>query len=199
MATTASTPSKTVIDTGEVFRLRNDSETETLKLSLGRRTWTIEPGSTALVPFEVIRVHWGDPRSRTGVYGKFSDSLEKGWINKREDEIKRLGVMYGSYANDVATLLEPEWPTHDVHYGTPKVVPHPVSVQTERGQPVILPAFDTGGEAVHAGIRNESENLNDEVQYREHLERQLDEIREELAKVSGRSAPDDTEVDIPLR
>lgn len=198
MATSPS-PSKVIIDTGEVFRLRNDSETETLKLSLGRRTWTIEPGSTALVPFEVIRVHWGDPRSRPNVYGKFSDSLEKGWINKREDEIKRLGVMYGSYANDVRTLNDPEWPTHDIHYGTEKNVPHPVSVQTERGATVILPAFDEGGEAVHAGVRNESEDLNDQVQYREHLERQLDEIREELAKVAGRSAPDDTEVDIPAR
>ena len=197
MATRTATPSQIIIDTGEIYRIRNDHEEKELVLKLGRRSWTVPAGGTALVPFEVIRINWGDPRSRPEVFTKFEDSLEKGYINKREDEIKRLGVHYGSYAQDVGTLNAPEWPPMDVNYGSDKTVPHPVSVQTEGGTPIILPAFDETNGAIYGAVRNESTDLNDQVQYREHLERQLDDIREQLAQVKGTQAIDDAEVDIP--
>lgn len=188
--------SKTVIDTGETFRIRNDHETEPLDVSLGKRTWHVEPGKTALVPFEIIRIWWGDPRCRTGVFTKFADSKESGYINKREEEIGRLGVLYGTYANDVETLLNPEWPPGDSRYGVePRRVPHPISVQTEGGDRVIPCCFDLTGEAVYGAVRNDSEDLNDQVVYREHLETRLDEIQAELRSLQGVSDPDDAEVD----
>lgn len=184
-------PSSTIIDSGETFRLRNDGDTE-LELKHGLRTIKIAPKKSGLVPFELIRVWWGDPRSRTGAYTKFSDSVEKGWINKREDEIQRLGVLYGTYASDVATLNDPEWPPGDPRYGRePRRVPHPVSIQTESGDIVVPACFDTSGDAVYSAMRTESEDLNDQVQYREHLEKRLDEIQHELRKVSGQEAGDD--------
>jgi hypothetical protein len=194
-------PSATTIDTGEIFRLRNDStDTELVipALSPGGRTWTVAPGKSALVPFEVIRVWWGDPRSRPEQYTKFSDSKERGWINKREDEIRRLGVLYGSYSTDVDSLLNPDYPRGHVEYGSPKRVPHPISVQTEAGETVVPACFDTSGTAVYGAVRTDSEDLNDQVAYQAHVERQLDTLREELARLKGdQGMADDAGVDIP--
>lgn len=191
------TPSATVIDTGETFRLRNDHATDDLVVADGKRTIRVAPGKTALVSFDVIRVHWGDPRSRPEVYGKFSDSKETGYINKREDEITRLGILYGSYASDQASLVDPEWPPNSAFAIEPKRVPHPISVQTESGQAVIPACFDTGGEAIYAALKNDREDLNDAVAYREHLEKRMDEMREEIRSLSGVESGDDAEVDIP--
>ena len=54
--------------------------------------------------------------------------------------------------------------------------------------------LDLSNEAVYGAVQAESENLDDAVQYREHLERQLDDIREQLRRVTGTES-DDTEVD----
>lgn len=190
--------SNVIIDTGEMFRLRNDHETEVLELKHGRRRYAIQPGQTALVPFELVRVHWGDPRSRPGEYRKFSDSLEDGYVNKRENEIARLGVHYGSYASDAATLCDPDWPPNDKRYGkVQKHCPWPVTVGTEGGDIIVPACFDTSTSEVYGLVANETEDLNDQVQYREHLERQLDQIREQLASVTGTARTDDTEVDAP--
>lgn len=197
MATKTAPASSVVIDTGEMFRLRNDHPDESLVVTHGKRRFTIAPGQTALVPFEVIRVNWGDPRSRPGEFRKFSDSLEDGWVNKREAEIARLGVHYGSYAADVDTLLDPEWPLGDKRRGiVPKRVPWPVSVATEGGDIIVPACFDRAGDAVYGLIADETQNLDDQVQYREHLERRFDEMKAEIARLRG-IENDDTEVDSP--
>lgn len=192
------TASAIVIDSGEMFRLRNDHETEVLSLKHGRRKYAINPGQTALVPFELIRVHWGDPRSRPGEFRKFSDSNEEGYVNKREAEIARLGVHYGSYAADAASLCDPDWPPNDERYGkVEKHIPWPVTVGTEQGDIIVPACFDFTTQEIYGLVANESEDLTDQVQYREHLERQLDQIREQLAKVQGAGEMDDAEVDAP--
>lgn len=185
----------TPIDTGDIFRLRNDSTDADLVIepSLLHKGYRIAPGRTGLVPFDIIRIWWGDPRSRWHVYTKFSDSKESGWVNKREDEIRRLGVLYGSYANDVATLLEPEHGRGSPHYGEPKRVPHPVSVQTESGESIVPACFDLGGDQVFPAVYNKSEEITDEVAYRQYLEKRLDEMKAELNRLS--EPADDAEVD----
>lgn len=187
-------PSSVIIDTGDVLRLRNDHETEPLVIVHKNRRIVIEPGRSAIVPFEIIRIWWGDPRARTGEFRKFSDSFESGYVNKREEEIKRLGVLYGSYCADVVTLNDPSWPMGHADYGQPKRTPWPVTVTTEAGQPIVPCGLDLSNEAVYGAVQAESENLDDAVQYREHLERQLDDIREQLRRVTGTES-DDTEVD----
>ena len=193
-------PSTIVIDSGETFRLRNDHPTDDLVVTHGKRKYSIGPGKTGLVPFEVIRVWWGDPRSRPNVFTKFSDSLEAGHVNKREAEIARLGVMYGSYVADVDSLNDPEWPPGDPRRGVePKRTPWPVTVTTEGGQVVVPACFDRTSEAVYGSVQSESADLNDQVQYQQHVETELDRLREELRRIQGRTEPDDTEVDVPGR
>lgn len=188
----AATP--VVIDTAEVFRIKNVDET-VLHLTLGSRRWDIEPGGSAIVPFELIRLWWGDPRSRAGVYGKFSDGKEKGWINKREDEILRLGVKYGTYASDVQTLNDPEWPLGDKRHGIePRRVPHKILVQTEAGQDIVPVAF-AEEPITYRALNNEPQDLNDEVTYREDLERRFDELQSEIRASRQLGTEDDSEVD----
>jgi hypothetical protein len=76
-------------------------------------------------------------------------------------------------------------------------VPHPISVQTEAGEPIIPACFDLTGEAVYGAVRNDSQDLNDQVVYREHLEKRMDEMAAELRSLQGVSDPDDAEVDVP--
>jgi hypothetical protein len=182
------------IDTGDIYRLRNDSKDQTLQIpaTLTYKAYTVPPGKTALVPFEVIRVWWGDPRSKPQIYTKFQDSKERGLVNKREDEIRRLGVLYGNYCTDVNTLLDPDYPRGSPFYGETKVCPHPVSVQTEAGDTVVPACFDRTGENIYPAVNTSTEELTDEVAYRDYLERRLDEMKAELNRISG---SDDAEVD----
>ena len=194
-------PSTTLIDTGDTFRLRNDHETDDLVMQdprLKNRTITIGPGKSALVSFELIRIWWGDPRARPNVFTKFSDSRERGWVNKREAEIARLGVQYGTYVADVVSLNDPEWPVGDPRRGNEaKRTPWPVTVSTEAGQKIVPCGLDLTSEAIYGVVQSESENLDDEVAYRQHLESRLDEMKEELRRLTGGQTSDDTEVDIP--
>ena len=132
---------------------------------------------------------------------KFSDSKEEGYVNKRELEIQRLGVKYGSYVADVVSLNDPNWPPGDKRFGVvPKRTPWPVTIRDEAGQEIIPCGLDLSGEAVYQGLNDASENLDDAVMYRQHLERELDAIKEQLARM-GPDAPraDDAEVDEPAR
>jgi hypothetical protein len=189
-----------ILDTGDTFRIRNDDKERNLDVALpgSKKAWHIAPGDTALVPFEVIRYYWGDPRCVEGRYQRYSDSGvpqgTKAWVNKREDEIERLGILYGSYSKSAADLIDPEYPMGHADWGTPKRVPHSISVQTERGERIIPLCFQTADTEAAGAIRDDSEDLTDQVAYREHLETQLDEIRAQLAQVMGQGASD-AEVD----
>jgi hypothetical protein len=193
-------PSQVTIDSGDTFRLRNDHPTDTLELVHGKRRIVVQPSKTALVPFELIRIWWGDPRARPDQFTKFSDSKESGYINKREAEIMRLGVLYGSYVADVVSLNDPEWPVQDPQYGrVAKRTPWPVTIRDEAGQEIIPCGLDLSGDAIYPGINDESENLDDQVMYRQHLERELDAVKERLDALGSGTQTDDAEVDAPAR
>ncbi len=195
-------PSQVIVDTGETFRLRNDHPSDTLELVHGKRRFTVAPGKSALVPFELIRLWWGDPRARPGQFTRFSDSADDGYVNKLEDEIQRLGVKYGSYVADVVSLNDPEWPVGDPQRGqVPKRTPWPITVHNEAGDQIIPCGLDLSSEAIYPGVSNESENLDDAVQLRQHYERELDAIKEQLARLgpAATQVTDDTEVDEPAR
>lgn len=181
-----------MIDTGDILILTNADEERVLEVKLRGKLYRVEPEKHALVPFELIRVWWGDPRSKPQRFVPFSDSLESGWVNKRELEIRRLGVLYGTYASSVAELLNPEWPRGSARFGTPRRTPHPITVRTEDGADIVPACFDRTGNLSYAVVNTEVQDLSDEVAYREHLEAQLDAITRRLDKLGGAS---DVEVD----
>lgn len=189
-------PSSTILDSGDIYRIRNDEKT-VLNLTFERRKYSVQPGETALVPFSLICHFWGDPRSRFGKIEKFSDSKEKGFIDSREGVLRRLGGLYGTYSEDTTVLCAEEWEPNSPHAGTSKGRPHRVSIQTENGDVIIPVCFDTSGEAVYPAVRNESEDLNDLVQYREKLDRDMDKLKEQMRELQGLTTEDDATVDAP--
>lgn len=191
-------PSATALDSGDMLRIRNDEDT-VLDIVFERKRYVVEPNQTALVPFILVCHFWGDPRARNGRLEKFSDSREKGWVPRREDELRRLGGKYGTYSEDTEVLNAEEWDPNSAFAGTPKARPHRVSIQTDDGRVVVPVCFDTSGEMVYPALRNESEDLNDEVMYREHLEREMDKLKEQMRELQGRGAEDDATVDTPAR
>jgi hypothetical protein len=57
--------------------------------------------------------------------------------------------------------------------------------------------FDDSGEAVYAALKNDREDLNDAVAYREHLEKRMDAMAEELRTLRGLEDGDDAVEDGP--
>ena len=66
-------------DSGDSFRIVNEDE-HTITLTWAGKSWTVEPNGTAFVPFDVIRLHFGDPRSIMGHKKVFHDSHGSGTI-----------------------------------------------------------------------------------------------------------------------
>lgn len=189
-------PSQVVIDTDDIFVLENTG-TETIEKPLHGKMYRVEPGQRALIPFDLIRVWWGDPRSRKNAFTKFHDSKEKGTVNKRELELRRLGGLYGCYTSDVDGLVSETWPPGSIHAGTTKHFPPPARFWTQGGQEIIPACFDRTGDKVYAVMQQDSQDLSDEATYREHLLTEMDRLRERLDRLDDQSTPSDVEVDSP--
>lgn len=67
----------------------------------------MEAGQAKLVPFDLVRVFFGDPRSVMGVKGRTESSKGViGDIPPRENEIRRLSTIYGLYEANAPRLPE---------------------------------------------------------------------------------------------
>lgn len=99
----------------------------------------LPPGQAVTVPFEVVRINLGDPRS--GEADRIAtDGNEKVRINSRANELKRLNMLYGQGIRQqeehrTVTLAE--------------VAPD-VTITTVAGDPVDTPITDPGGNNVQA-------------------------------------------------
>jgi hypothetical protein len=106
------------IDAQDQFKITNMDD-RVIKLQWARRRWTLEPspqglghpGMAAIVPFDVVRLYFGDPRTTPGAKRKVRDSLGEYEIPGREIEIERLANMYGLYQQGMADLANARWPT----------------------------------------------------------------------------------------
>jgi hypothetical protein len=187
-----------VLDRRDMLILRNDDEEKTLKKevpgSFGTRHITIEPKQSALVPFEFVRVWWGDPRSKKDENVRFSDSEGKGFVAERYTEIQRLHTLYGTYGGDVSQLNAREWGPGQGDGVNPKCRPHPVSVFTQDRVPIPLPAFDESMNAFAESMQIEGPDLTDQVRYQEHVMGQMARMQEELDRLKGAQSSD-VEVD----
>lgn len=81
----------------------------TLDLVWVRRHYVIGPGEERQVPFDIIRLYFGDPRSVVGEPGKFEDfDGRRGDIAPREKEVQRVAGIWGLYDQNIH--LMPEFP-----------------------------------------------------------------------------------------
>jgi uncharacterized protein YndB with AHSA1/START domain len=154
----------------------------------------VAAGERALVPFEFVRVWWGDPRAKRGEEVRFSDSEGKGFVAERYREVQRLHTLYGTYGGDVAQLNAKEWGPGQGDGVNPKHWPHPVTVTTQDGVRIPLPAFDETMEASVESEQLDGPDLTDFVRYQEHVSAQMARMQAELDRLASEKTSD-VEVD----
>lgn len=126
------------IDSGKMMFIQNN----TLKplthpngrsplLKYARIPYPLGPGEKEIVPFDLIALYFGDPRSRNGMVQKFKDSRGSGMIQSREAELSRISVLWAVYEQGVDTLAQ--------------VVPD-ITISSLQGEEIIPPCFDPYGE-----------------------------------------------------
>lgn len=92
-------------DSQDTFMLTNTGD-KTLTFTLPKQKFILQPGQRAFVPFNLIRIYFGDPRSIMSSRRMFEDSTGKGTIPAREQEVNRLKTIYGVYGEDEQTLTD---------------------------------------------------------------------------------------------
>lgn len=143
---------KPVSDGGPGIRI----EEEEGPLPRNRFTWDgedflggLEEGQAKLVPFDIVRLYWGDPRSVTSPDGKLVFGKTTGGkgqvadIAPREYEVRRLCVLYGIYETNIHLL--------------PLVVPK-VTITNAEEVEIFCPAVDPEGTHVYGAVPDPTEN-----------------------------------------
>lgn len=73
-------------------------EPSPIVLAWNRREYKIEPGQTLQVPFDAMRLRFGDPRAMVGQEQRFpGPDGRNGIIPRREAEVIRLAIVWGLY------------------------------------------------------------------------------------------------------
>lgn len=160
--------SDTILDTGMSYWVQNntnkrltsgDGKTDLLRYN--RVIYRCEAGEKVIVPWAVIALYFGDPRSQHSMIRDAEDSQGKHQIPARGNELLRLTVFYGCYEQGLDILAN--------------MVPD-VTITTLDGKDVVPPCFDPEGEKIY-GYQRSMERSGDLATIVDSLERQLDEIR----------------------
>lgn len=128
-----------------------------------RRTYTIKPRETKMVPFHVLIKYLGDPRSAYKKVESFqTPSGDKGVIPERRGELIRLAVFYGLYHDKIQQI---------------KNVAPKLTVMTGNGEEIHWPAYEPNGVSY---LYDTSDTQMIDVRT------ELDRVRQQLASLEGR-------------
>lgn len=119
-------------------------------LPFGRFMWDgedylggLEAERAKLVPFDLVRIYFGDPRSVVGQFGRTeSRKGTVGDIAPREQEIRRLSVLYGLYDTQRELIS--------------KAIPQ-VTITTADDIEIFCPAVDPEGNHVYGYAKDSAE------------------------------------------
>src|ERR1700685_3766551 len=104
----------------------------------------MEAGQARLVPFDLVRVFFGDPRSVMGVKGRTESSKGViGDITPRENEIRRLSTIYGLYEANAPRL--------------PEIAPN-VTITNADDEIILFVTDDLEGENVYGFVADSAED-----------------------------------------
>jgi hypothetical protein len=192
MTTTIAQP--TSIDSGAMYMVTNLSDNPLpFPLKWARIDYTPAPHMTKMVPFDVVALFFGDPRSRPGVKQKFQDSTGAGEIPTREEEVARLSVRYGVYEQGMqdivghATAIAKEGRGH---------YPPDCSIKTLAQEEVIPPLYDPQGEFTYTFTPQKQES-NDPATLFNQLQKQINTLQDAQERLSRQQQQDDVVADEP--
>jgi hypothetical protein len=168
-----STPrsNNTILDTGLQYYVENLTDVpltlpdgRTPLLRYDRIEYQCLPRQKVIVPWPVIALYFGDPRSQHGQVLEALDSRGKHCVPARGDELLRLSVFYGVYQDGVDRLIN--------------IVPN-VRITTLDGIEIIPPCFDPEGDFIYGFERN-MQKSSDVATLIEQLERQSNHLQSQL-------------------
>jgi hypothetical protein len=171
-----------VDDPGKPGGVRIALETVEGPLPYGRFSWDgedylggLEAGQAKLVPFDLVRVFFGDPRSVNGVQGRTEDKNGVGDIAPRENEIRRLCVLYGIYDVNADLLAD--------------AVPD-VTITNGDEVEIICPALDPDGKHAYGYEKNAAE-VHDPATRMANLEAEMRLIKQQMEAEAKKGTKND--------
>lgn len=160
--------SGTVLDTGQHYFVQNNTD-ERLTLPDGRTdllrwarvAYRCEAGEKVIVPWPVIALYFGDPRSQMDKVVKAEDSQGEHQVPMRPAELLRLSVFWGVYEQGVDAIAA--------------MIPD-VTITTLTGVEIIPPCFDPYGEHIY-GHKRSMQKSTDIATLMAQMQEELDELR----------------------
>lgn len=144
-----------------------------------------EEGEERFVPFDVVRLYFGDPRSIMSQGQRFETRKgDPGDIAPRQEETRRLSVLYGLYSTDIFKL--------------DSIVPD-CTIKTAKGEEIITPAVDPQGKNIYGHVSS-TNAAYDQATTIEQLKNQLamlEEAQKALERRGNDNSGSDVEVDGP--
>lgn len=178
------------LDSGKQYWVQNNTP-DALTLPDGRTPlfryaridYPLAPGEKTIVPFDIISLYFGDPRSRNGMIQKFMDSRGEGVIPTREAELGRIAVFWGVYEDGVDRLAN--------------VCPD-VTFSTLEGFDIVPPCFDPFGDHVYGFEKNTDTTQSGVAATIESMQTQIDQLMAMQSAMSDRGQDNDVDVEEDL-
>jgi hypothetical protein len=97
------------IQPDDLFQMTN-LEDHPLRFTVASKTYAVGPGQTVYVPFDLVRLYFGDPRSGVMERTYKDEQGNRMHIPSRANELKRLTVWHGvaQRGNDIKAKAEKE-------------------------------------------------------------------------------------------
>jgi len=165
--------SEVILDTGLQYYVENltdkrlttgDGKTDLLRFN--KVAYRCEPGEKVIVPWPVVALYFGDPRSQHEKTVEATDSQGVHVVPARGNELMRLSVFYGVYEQGVDFIAA--------------VVPR-VRITTLDGIEIVPPCFDPDADHVYGFERN-MQKSGDVATLIENLQSQIDSLKAQQAK-----------------
>jgi hypothetical protein len=165
--------SEVILDTGLQYYVENltdsrlttgDGKTDLLRFN--KIAYRCESGEKVIVPWPVIALYFGDPRSQHERTVEATDSQGVHMVPARGNELMRLSVFYGVYEQGVETIAA--------------VVPR-VRITTLDGIEIVPPCFDPDADHIYGFERN-MQKTGDVATLIENLQSQIDSLKQAQAQ-----------------
>lgn len=185
--TIAASPGQLIIEPDQQFILTNNG-TEDRTFTYAHKKYVVEAGSHKVVPFDVIRLYFGDPRSVAGIEQRYEDpdGNPNARIAIRNKEIDRLSVMYGVYAGN-----EDKLPTHPLI--------RDFVIETLDRVEIFCPAVDPDGQISYAH-REATNSVQDTATLLSQMQRKQEQQQALIDQLLGsQTEPEDDDELVPDR
>jgi hypothetical protein len=203
-------PAAVKIDSGDSFWIENHHPTKSLTFQWAKIKYVIAKGKKRIVPFDVIALYFGDPRSVKGAAVPFTDSRGHGTVPERMGEVRRLAVRYGVYEQgmeDIALAIEAEnLRLEQLRQDPRRVTPvkdliddnFHAKITDLEGNPIITPLFDPEGTYAH-GFDQDEGRSDDIATIIARMQAQIDRLRadKEIVDDEGDNVDDGVPIDNP--